>query len=90
MKNTQFPLTMQRNDNSFAIVTAQGNFFAKTYNSQDALLIAASPDLLEALRDAANTLHALKDHALEQGLAATLEQAAITKIADAIAKAGQS
>ena len=43
--------------------------------------------LIEALRDAANTLYALRDHAREQGLAGEVEQQAIIKICAAIKKA---
>ena len=38
--NRQFPLTVQKQDDHYVVVTAQGNFFAKTYSSFDAELIA--------------------------------------------------
>ena len=35
----------------YTITTAQGNFYAKTYSLTDAQLIAAGPEMLEALKD---------------------------------------
>ena len=46
------PLSVHDNKNgSYTIVTAQGNFYAKTYSELDANRIAAGPDLLAAARE---------------------------------------
>ena len=50
-------------------------------------LIASAPKMLEALREVANSLYALRDHAQEQGLAATVEQRNIDLICAVIAEA---
>ena len=44
-----FPLHITQNDDSFVVITNQGNHYAKTFDPSAARLIAAAPDLLEAL-----------------------------------------
>lgn len=44
-----FPLHITQNDDAFVIVTNQGNHYAKTFDPSAARLIAAAPDLLDAL-----------------------------------------
>ena len=53
----------------------------------NARLIAAAPELLDALRNACNHFYALRDHAIESGLQGTVEQQAINEIIAAITKA---
>lgn len=64
-----------------------GSELGHKHGEANATLIAASPELLEALRNAANTFYALRDHAQSEGLAGTVEQNAINAIIAAIAKA---
>jgi len=45
----QFPLHVETSGEQIAIVTNQGNLYAKTFDPSAALLIAAAPELLEAL-----------------------------------------
>jgi len=45
-----FPLHAETSGEQIAIVTNQGNLYAKTFDPSAALLIAAAPDLLEALQ----------------------------------------
>jgi len=49
-----FPLHITQNDDSFVVITNQGNHYAKTFDPSAARLIAAAPDLLEALQDIAD------------------------------------
>ena len=44
-----FPLHITQNDDHFVVITNQGNHYAKTFDPSAARLIAAAPDLLEAL-----------------------------------------
>jgi len=44
-----FPLHITQADDHFVIVTNQGNHYAKTFDPSAARLIAAAPDLLDAL-----------------------------------------
>ena len=46
-----FPLHIQHDGERSVIVTAQGNQFAATYDPSAARLIAAAPELLDALRE---------------------------------------
>jgi len=54
MKHThtqgQFPLHAETSGEQIAIVTNQGNLYAKTFDPSAALLIAAAPEMLEALQ----------------------------------------
>lgn len=54
MKNTlhkgPFPLHITQNDDHFVVITNQGNHYAKTFDPSAARLIAAAPDLLNALK----------------------------------------
>ena len=45
-----FPLHITQNDDHFVVVTNQGNHYAKTFDPSAARLIAAAPDLLDALK----------------------------------------
>ena len=45
-----FPLHITQNDDSFVVITNQGNHYAKTFDPSAARLIAAAPDLLDALK----------------------------------------
>lgn len=42
-KTGPLPLKVEQQAGHYAVITNQGNFFAKTYNGRDAHLIAASP-----------------------------------------------
>ena len=42
-----FPLHITQNDDSFVVITNQGNHYAKTFDPSAARLIAAAPDLLD-------------------------------------------
>jgi|LakMenE18May11ns_1017448.scaffolds.fasta_scaffold8935695_2 ABC-type bacteriocin/lantibiotic exporter with double-glycine peptidase domain len=44
-----FPLLITCNEDHFLITTIQGNHYAKTFDPSAAFLIAAAPDLLDAL-----------------------------------------
>ena len=44
------PLHITQNDDHFVIVTNHGNHYAKTFDPSAARLIAAAPDLLDALQ----------------------------------------
>jgi len=46
-----FPLHITQNDDHFVIITSQGNHYAKTFDPSAARLIAAAPDLLNALKE---------------------------------------
>ena len=56
MPKGPYPLTVNTHsspthkDGCIVVVTAQGNHYATTYDPQAANLIAAAPDMLEALR----------------------------------------
>jgi hypothetical protein len=45
-----FPLHITQNDDAFVVITNQGNHYAKTFDPSAARLIAAAPDLLNALK----------------------------------------
>lgn len=53
-----YPLTVTKVDESFVVVTNQGNHFAKTFDPCVARLISASPELLAALETAVEWLEA--------------------------------
>lgn len=44
-----FPLHITKNDDHFVVITNLGNHYAKTFDPSAARLIAAAPDLLDAL-----------------------------------------
>ncbi len=48
--NTQHPLKVEKQGDAYAVITAQGNFFARTYSEYDARQIAAMPEMLESLK----------------------------------------
>ena len=58
MKNTlhkgPYPLHITQNDDSFVVITNQGNHYAKTFDPSAARLIAAAPDLLAICEEIAN------------------------------------
>ena len=47
-----FPLHITQNDDSFVVITNQGNHYATTFDPSAARLIAAAPDLLDLLEAA--------------------------------------
>ena len=57
-----FPLHITQNDDSFVVITNQGNHYAKTFDPSAARLIAAAPDLLEALDWALRQIEDDLDH----------------------------
>jgi len=44
-----YPLHITKNDDHFVVITNLGNHYAKTFDPSAARLIAAAPDLLDAL-----------------------------------------
>jgi hypothetical protein len=52
------PLIVTQVDDHYVVVDGHGCFYAKTYSSVDANLIAAGPKLLDALKDTLNMLRA--------------------------------
>ena len=49
-----YPLHITQNDDSFVVITNQGNHYAKTFDPSAARLIAAAPDLLAICEEIAN------------------------------------
>lgn len=69
MEKKYTPFTVRQNDGPFGsddytILTGHGNFFARTYSSADAKLIAAAPELLQiaiAYRNLLKTMSQTED-----------------------------
>lgn len=51
-KRGPYPLEITKNDDYFVIITNLGYHYAKTFDPSAARLIAAAPDLLDALKGA--------------------------------------
>ena len=74
-----FPLRVQSNGERFAIVSAQGNHFATTYDPAAARLIAAAPELLAHLK--------MLILGISEGVAIPSDGAAVNAALESIAKA---
>ena len=67
-----FPLSIQKSDDHFIIITNQGNHFAKTFDPFAARLIASAPELLQVAKDYVLLcqLHGLEGAVLDSARAA--------------------